>query len=170
MPTNKITEQNLLQAIVNAPFSDKVQAAKLGLGIVVLLMVNKKDKMIDRVALSETEQADGAVKVSVKPFKKIRVPINTPTNIVAKAIATGEHQMTDDWRYLFNPALTAKEARLNQASAGIGCSCVYPLEARDGGALIFSYFLSPHDITDKHHKFMKKYSENVSLQLKAVSA
>jgi len=134
-------DKSLFQAIVNAPFSDPLLAAKLFLGIVVFLLVNKKDGTIDRVALSQTELAEYTKKMSVKRFEDIRIPLDDPKNILAKAIRTGKPQETTDWQYLFTPELTAEEARLNQAGGGIAYSAVYPLVgARDGGAMIFSWF------------------------------
>jgi len=159
------TEQELFNAIVDVPFEDKVSAALLGLGIIVFLQVNKKDKMIDRIALSSTQPAEGAVRVSAKPFDEIRIPLDYVTNSIAQAIKTGDYQKTADWQTLFTPALDPKEARFNQAGAGIGCSVVYPLKARDGGALIFSYFLLPDDIGSEQHLFMKTYSQLVDNKL-----
>lgn len=156
----------LLETIVNAPFCDKAQTTSLGLGIVVLLLVDKTTRTIDRIALSRTEHADGAVSFSAKPFKEIKIPLDYDKNIISKAIATGEYQMTDDWQYMFIPALTPQEARFNQAGAGIGCSVVYPLSGvRDGGGMIFSYYEPLECINSSHHDFMKAYVELVAESL-----
>lgn len=153
----------LLDVIVNAPFYDKAQTTRLGLGIVVLLLVNKTTQTIDRIALSRTEHADGAVNFSAKPFKEIKIPLDYGKNIIAKAVATGKHQVTDDWQYMFIPALTPQEARFNQAGAGIGCSVVYPLnDVKDGGGMIFSYYEPLESINSSHHDFMKAYAELVA--------
>src|SRR5207253_8708356 len=68
-----------------------------------------------------TPAADGAVKMSEKPFADIKIPLAHKRNIIAKAIASGEPQMTADWELLFVPALSAQAARYNQAGAGIEC-------------------------------------------------
>ena len=132
----------------------------------MLLLVNKKTGTIDRIALSQTELAKGTTDVSVKRFEDIKIPVGYDANIIAKAIKTGEPQDTGDWQYLFTPALSPDEARLNQASGGIGYSAVYPIHARDGGALIFSYYQYPQDITSSHHEFMKMYSQLATEALK----
>lgn len=153
----------LFKTIVNLPFTYKVQAAYLFLGIVVLLLVNKKNGTIDRIALSETELAKNTTDVSVKRFEAIRIPLGYTKNVIAKAVATGKPQGTSDWQYLFTPELTPEEARLNQASGGIGFSAVYPLVgARDGGAMIFSYFQSREEQGKAHREFMEKYSRLVA--------
>lgn len=152
-------DQELFSAIVNAPFYDQKTATVMSLGITVLLLVNNKTGTIDRIALSDTEPAKGAVNMSVKPFKSIKIPIDYPENAIAMAIKTNKPQVVSDWQYLFIPDLTPQEARFNQAGAGIGCSVVYPLiGARDGGAMIFSYYQLPAKIGARHHDFMRKYS------------
>jgi len=157
------TMEHLLDAIVNAPFHELRRSMHLDLGIVVLLMVNAKDKTIDRIALSNTPAADGAVKMSEKPFGDIKIPLAHKRNIIARAIATGEHQVTADWELLFVPALSAQAARFNQAGAGIECSQVYPLKnAGEGGALIFSFFQPARNIGPEHVAFMEAYSGMVA--------
>lgn len=155
----------LYKRIVNAPFTTKIDATMLDLGIVVFLLVNKKTGNIDRVALSDTNPAKGAVNISDKPFKEIKIPASYTQNIIAKAIATHKTQATSDWKYLFIPDLSPASARFNQAAAGIDCSYVYPLQARDGGALIFSFYQQMPDIGDRHKAFMTQYSKLVNSYL-----
>lgn len=161
-------DPQLFRAIVNAPFHDRRRSTLMGLGIVVLLLVDREKKVIRRVALSDTEPAQGAVDYSVKPFKDIVIPLGFTRNFIAAAIKSGQYQQTSDWQYLFAPDLSADEARLNQAGAGIGCSFVYPLkDARDGGALIFSYYLMLDKIQHQHRDFMYRYAKLVSAALGA---
>jgi hypothetical protein len=151
-------DEELFEALVNAPFSDKLQTTTLDLGIVVLLLANKKTKTIDRVALSKTEHADWALRMTPIPFHDIKIPIGYKTNTIAVAIKTGVPQRTNDWKFLFVPALEPEAARFNQAGAGIACSFVYPFTSRDGGTLIFSYYQPFDHISDRHYAFMEKYS------------
>ncbi len=153
------TDAEVFEAIVNAPFHDKVRTTRLDLGIIVLLQVNERDQTIDRIALSDTEPAAGAVKMSEKPFKEIRIPLHYPGNMIAKAIDTGEAQRITDWKFLFVPGLSPGAARFNQAGAGIEFSCVLPLKARSGGALIFSFFQDSKNIGPRHEDFMQTYSK-----------
>lgn len=152
-------DDELFRAAVNAPFIvNRPETAFLFLGIVVLLLVNKKDGTIDRIALSETELAKNTTDVSYKRFEEIKIPVDYTDNILAKAIKTNAPQDTTDWSVMFAPALTAEQARLNQASGGIAYSAVYPLQARDGGAMIFSYFQYLHGIGEAQREFMERYS------------
>jgi hypothetical protein len=158
------TDAELTHAIVNAPMEHfKVEAAFLFLGIIVLLTVNKKTGTIDRIALSDTALAEATQKVSVKRFEDIKIPLDYQKNIIANAIQTNEPQDTTDWRFLFEPALTKEEARINQANAGIAYSAVYPLkDVGDGAAMIFSYFQYPENIGDSQKQFMEKYTKLVA--------
>jgi hypothetical protein len=160
-------DKELFRLIVNAPFKDRAKAAVLGLGIAVLLLVDSKDKTINRIALSDTELAKGTINISVKPFRGIKIPLNYKGNSIAQAIRSGQYQQTSDWQYLFAPVLTPEEARLNQAGGGIACSFVYPLiGARSGGAIIFSYFITLDKIGLEHHNFMARYAKLASAALK----
>lgn len=157
------SDEELYRAIVNTPFTDyKVQTTLMFLGIVVLLQVNPKTGNIDRVALSNTELAKNTTDVSYVPFEQIKIPADDQENIIAKAIQTSKPQDTTDWKFLFTPALSAEQARLNQASGGIAYSAVYPLSARHGGAMIFSYFQYQHNVGEVQHSFMKQYAQLVS--------
>lgn len=155
------TDKRLYDAIVNAPFQDKLKMTMLDLGIIVLLIVNKKTGVIDRVALSDTEPAKGAVQISEKPFNDIKIPMDYSGNIISRAVKFNRPYETADWRYLFAPALSPESARFNQAGAGIGCSVVYPLkEARkNGGAMIFSFYAPLPSIGPRHKSFMEIYSK-----------
>jgi hypothetical protein len=156
----------LFRVIVNAPFDQKLEAAFMFLGILVLLLVNKETGTIDRIVMSDNEMTDNINKVSVVPFKKITIPFGDKDNIIARALATGIPQDTADWRFIYSPVLNPVQARINQASSGISYSAVYPLEVRDGGALIFSYYLYGGHVGNKQLEFMKKYTKLVTSVLK----
>lgn len=156
---------NLFETIVNLPFKNKILTTSIDLGIMVLLQIDPKTKTIDRVALSDTEQAKSAVKVSAKQFHEIKIPMSEKSNIIATAIRQKEYKLTEDWAPMFNPVLTPKQARLNQENAGIECSLVYPLLSCHGGALIFSFYQPQSYITDEHLEFIANYADLVEKAL-----
>lgn len=160
------SDRELFDLIVNAPFLQyNVQITFLFLGIIVLLLVNKETGMIDRVALSNTDIARKTTEVSVVPFKEIKIDLKEKDNIIAQSIRTGQMRFTTDWKSLFVPSLNASQARINQASAGISYSAVYPIDAREGGALIFSYYQYVDMIGEAQEDFMEKYSKFVENSL-----
>jgi hypothetical protein len=164
------SDKKLFETIVNAPFHDRRETTFLGLGILVFMIVNERTGMIDRIALSETEFAAGAVEHSAKPFKEIKIPVDNKDNIIAKAIRENKPQLSADWSLFFVPALAPKDARFNQAGAGIGCSIVYPLQGGEiKGAITYSFYLYPDDIEVKQQSFMRDYSNMVSDELKKLS-
>lgn len=160
-------DKDLFQRIVDAPFDRcKVQTTFLFLGIIVLLLVNKETGMIERIALSGTDLAKRTLKVTAMPFKENKISLDDSENVIAAAIRSGEMKDTTDWKFLFVPATDARQARASQTNAGITYSAVYPLDARDGGALIFSYFQYRELVGDLQHDFMKKYANFVTDRLK----
>ena len=158
----------LYRQVVDAPFTMKVEMALMFLGIVVLLLVDKKSGVINRVALSQTDLAEGTKKMSSIPFEDIKIPVDQPENVIAITIKSGKPHVTTDWKYLFTPALSAEHARLNQAGGGIAYSCVYPLTVNDGGALIFSYFQFEGKFKPEQRQFMRAYTDMVDTRLKMV--
>ncbi len=166
----------LYKAIVNIPFDNRVQSTNLGLGIVVLLLSNPKNNTLDRIALSDTDLAAGAIKMSAKPFHEIKIPLDQKSNILIQAIQSRHFTKTTDWATMFTPVLTAQEARFNQAGAGIDCSVVYPLLVQGSndssaiGAMIYSYFEPLSHISKAHHEFMKSYTTIVATFLANASS
>lgn len=156
-------QSSLATAIVNQPFVHKADMVLMGIGIIVLLIKSSRDGQIHRVALSNTELGEATKKISIKKFEDIKIPADHQVNVIARVIATNSPQMTSDWRYLFTPALSPEQARLNQAAGGIACSHVYPVHcASDKGALIFSFYKEPDAIDTAAIEFMRGYSEMVS--------
>lgn len=162
---NYRSESDLNNRIVNSPFYDILLATNIDLGIIVLLKINPETETIDRMALSETELAEKAVKVSSKQFSDIKIPISYHQNLISSVIKSKKYKMTEDWASLFSPALTPNQARLNQTNAGIECSIVHPLSEGDGGALIFSFYQTQASINSEHIDFVTRYSKIVDKAL-----
>jgi hypothetical protein len=156
------TDTQLYEAIVNAPFHNKRTTTMLGLGFLSFVLVNKKTRSIDRISISKTDMAKGALDITVRPFRDLKVPIGYKGNAVAEAIRSGRYQQTNDWDYLLTPSLKPEEARLNQAAAGIASSYVYPLSGTRSGAIIFQYFITLDKIENTHREFMFRYTKLVS--------
>src|SRR5437868_15468801 len=99
-------DDELFEAIANAPFHDKLRTTMLGLGFISFTMVNKRNRTVDRTSYSKTDTAQGAIDITVKPYKELVVPLDYKGNIVAEAIRSGRYQQTIDWNYLLEPVLT----------------------------------------------------------------
>jgi hypothetical protein len=142
---------DLYKIIVNAPFSDIKLTTTLGLGVLTLVLVNKTDRTIDRISMSDTDMAQGARDITVKPFNDLIIPYNYRGNIVSEAIRSGRSRQTSDWHYLLTPVLKPEDSRMNQA-----------------GAVIFHYFITMDKIGNDHTNFMFRYIKTVSQALKEV--
>ncbi len=162
--------KKLYQTIVDTPFNDRLLSTSIDLGIIVLLLTNKKNHTVDRVALSDTELAKGAVSVSAKPFHEIRIPLRAKDNCIAQAVKTMKYQLVDDWQYLFTPILTPEQARRNQAGASVECSLIWPLKSGDGGALIFSFYQPIAYVSSDHLAFAERYAALVDKHLTRIGA
>jgi len=163
---NSKSADDLYEQIVNAPFSDPRRTTMLGLGVLTLCLQNKKARTIDRIAMSNTDMAQGARDITVKPFNDLIVPMDYKGNIVVEAIRSGHYQQTSDWHYLLTPVLKPEDSRMNQAGAAIASSFVYPLVGTDPkGAIIFHYFITMDRISNEHHNFMFRYIKLVSHEL-----
>lgn len=157
---------DLTRVIVDAPFMYKSDMVLMGIGIVVLLIGNRKDKTLHRVSICNTDLANQTLTISLKKFEDIRIPFSCKENILIQAIDSHEPKMTNDWKYLFIPELSPEQARLNQAGGGIACSFAYPLYfGDDTGAMIFSYFKEPLEIGADERSFMREYAAIVSKRL-----
>lgn len=163
------SSKDIYRTIVNSPFKFDLLTTSIDLGIVVLLLVDPKENVLKRVALSDTELAKGAVRVSAVPFHEIKIPMTTKDNALVQAIKTKEHQLVSDWQFLFTPALSPEQSRLNQRGASIECSLVWPLEIKDGGAMIFSFYQPITNILEDHLSFAKSYAQLVSEKLNKLS-
>lgn len=158
-------DEQLFDAIVNAAFINKRLTTVFGLGFITFLLYNKKTGDIDRIKKSNNELAILGGQISVKPFEVIKVPLSYQKNIIASAIKSGSYKQTSDWANILSPDLTDEESRLNQAKSGIACSFVFPFNGRDGGALIFHFYVAVHVITTEHRNFMHRYTKLVGLAL-----
>ena len=151
-------DKELFYQIVNAPFKYQVEMAFLFLGIIAFLLIDEKTGIIQRLALSETDLADDVAKVSKLPFKDIVIKITDSENLIVKAIKSGKCQGTSDWQELLRPAFSPEQARINQAGGGIAYTAVYPLQARNKGALTFNYFQYENEIGEQQNNFMERYA------------
>lgn len=160
------SDEDLYDKIVNGPFQTLIQA-ELGLGTVVLLLDNEKSGYIERVALSSTPSADGAMSASAKPFNDIKIPRDHQQSAHVQALHTKKPVVLSDWHDMFTPALTAEQAKDNQTAAGIATSVVQPFygAAAQNGTIIFSLFGDSSELTDSHREFFEWYSSLVSTRL-----
>jgi hypothetical protein len=154
------------QLVVNAPFTARAEMAFLFLGIIMLLFVDEKRQALQAKAVAQTEFSDNIDQMAVMPVDAIFIPLNAKSNLLVKAIKSGEPEGTTDWSTLLHPVLDAEKARFTQASGGIAYTAVYPLHDAKG-ALVYSFFRRQAGDMAGQDDFMQRYTELVDKSLAA---
>jgi hypothetical protein len=153
----------LYQAVVDAPFEQKLAAAYLFLGFMVLFMVPPGKKVIKLGAASDNEY----YKMSVSGYSfdptKFQLPLTkNSTNDIVQTAITGKPRETTDWRTLRRKWADPEQTSLNQANSGIAYSILYPVDAGNGGVLMFCYYQYVGGAGPAQTKFMGEYTALVS--------
>jgi hypothetical protein len=149
------TAHALFEMVVLAPFHQKIVSAYLGLGVVILLLVDEPHDTINSVAVSKTDAAKDTA---------VHLPLGHHRNAIVKAVVERAPQQITDWSLAFAPELTTQEARMNQAETGTECSVIFPIirNNRVRGALLFGYLEPPEQIGTNQYDFMTRYSQLVA--------
>lgn len=137
----------------------------LGYRIIVLTLLNKKKGVLERVALSQTDEAFQALKASAVPFHEIKIPLRANDNLLIKTLKAKKNHITHNWPEIFSPVLTSEQALTNQKAAGIKTSLLFPITVRDEaiGVIIFSMVKSEKDVTQEEKKLIQGFCEIVGL-------
>ncbi len=107
---------------------------------VEVMLVNKQEQKLVRLAISRTgsiKKAESAVK---RPLLDMKIPLSNTSNIAVRAIFQRKMNMTKNLLEILTPHFTEEEAKKIQAIIGSTSSFVYPLIARTDaiGAMIIS--------------------------------
>ena len=137
----------------------------LGYKIIVLTLVDEKNDVLKRIALSQTREAKKAQEVSAVPFHQIDIPMSASDNLLIKTIKSGRPGSTKDWKNLFSPILSADQARNNQNAAEITSSMVYPIRLREEniGAVIFSMTKEETEVTEEEKDLLRGFCDIIGL-------
>ena len=107
---------------------------------VVILLLNKHEKVLVRIALSKKEAIRKAEHELNVKFVGLKTPLSELNNIVVKAVNQRRMQMTHNLFDVLTPHFREEEAKKIQSIVGNTSSYVYPLIARGDvlGAMIIS--------------------------------
>lgn len=138
---------------------------KLGYRIVVLALVNKEKGLLERIAISQTEEAKKALQITPVPFREINIPISAEQNICIKALKENKPYVTHDWIDILCPPYTPEDAQKVQAVIGIKTSMVYPVTYRNNseGILIFSMVKNESEVSDQERDLIQSFTDVVGL-------
>jgi len=131
--------EDVVQKTVDSVFSE-LGFLKLGYKIIVLSLVDEKEKVLRRIAVSQTEEAKKAVSELPMPFKEIAIPLSADDNICIQVLKNNEPKTTHRWSDVLSPPLSPQVVNSIQDKVGIKTSIVYPVNVKGKtiGVMIFS--------------------------------
>ena len=132
---SEVTElQQIAQQVVNTIVNE------LAFRSVIILLLEKEENMLVRLAVSQTEAIIKAEEQLNQTLFGIKTPLTEPSNLVVKAVNTRHMQLTRGLNNILTPHFTSEQTRIAEEIIGITSSFIYPLIVRDEviGAMIIS--------------------------------
>lgn len=156
--------ENVAEKVVN-DILDELGYLQLGYRIIVLALVNKSSGYLERIAISETEEAKKALKLSPVPFKEIRIPLDETDNLSIRSLNDKSSYKTRNMFDILKPIYTSEQAAVIQKGIGIKASLVFPLIFRNEsiGILIFSMNKDYEEVTEEENDLIKGFVDLVGL-------
>jgi len=156
----------VIDKVVNAMLFD-LGFVELGYKVIVLTLYDEKSKVLKRIALSQTEQAERALKASSVPFREIDIPISASDNFLIRTLKTKKPMVTHYWPDIFRPILSDEDALKNQTAAGIKTSMLFPITVRNQaiGVMIFSMIKSEKEVTEGEKGLIQGFADIVGLSI-----
>ncbi len=115
-------------------------AEELSFKLVAILLLDKKNNSVRRLAVSQTDAITQAeIRLNQKLFGEA-VPLAEESNLIVKAIKTRFMQLTHGLSNTLIPHFSNEQSKTAQGIIGINVSFVYPLIVRDEviGAMVIS--------------------------------
>jgi len=156
--------REVVQKVVDSIFTE-LGYLDLGYKVVVLALVDEKNGTLNRVALSQTEEAKKTRQVSEMEFSDIKIPLSSRKNLCIRALKQNKIQITHYFPDILTPPISVENALESQKNAGIKASMVYPLESRGEviGVMIFSMDKTEKHVTPQEWSLLRYFTEMVSL-------
>lgn len=117
-----------------------IVVSELGFKSVAILLLDKRDNCLKRLAVSQTEAIAAAeAKLNLKLFGE-KIPLSDEENLIARAVKTQRMQLTHGLNNTLIPHFSDEQSRIAQDIIGINASFVYPLIVREDviGAMVIS--------------------------------
>ncbi|MFC1727017.1 ATP-binding protein [Patescibacteria group bacterium] len=161
--------EDLAEKVVNVILTE-LDYLKLGYSIIVLTLVNKKGKSIERVSISKTKAAQKALESTPIPFEKIKVPLTASQNLLVKAIKNQKIYFTHDLSDVLYPEASREIWREIQKACEIKTSMIIPIISKkiSLGAMIFSISKNITDISKYEKEVLTGFTNAVGLAIEHV--
>ena len=138
---------------------------KLGYRIIVLGLINEPKQVMERISISQTEEAVKAVSGLPFPFSQADIPLSAKENYCVKVTEIKSPLVTHYWPDILSPPLTEQEAVMLQKQVGIKTSMVYPLivQNKSIGMMIFSMVKHEKDVSNQEKDLLLRFTDIVGL-------
>jgi len=156
----------VVQKIVNSILTE-LGYLKLGYRIIVLTLLDEKKENLERISISQTEEARTALRESQIPFHKIRIPVTATENASIKALMGKKAIITHSLSDILCPPLNPDHVVAVQRRLGIKTSIIYPIIFRETpiGVLIFSLIKDEDEISNEEKDLTKGFTDIVGLAI-----
>ncbi|MEM5810983.1 MAG: histidine kinase dimerization/phospho-acceptor domain-containing protein, partial [Candidatus Aenigmatarchaeota archaeon] len=136
----KTTNMKVLTDKVVNVMLEELNYLDLGYRIIVLSLVNREKKVLERTSISKTEFARLALSNSPVRFRDLVFSLNQTNNLSIKALKDRKPYITNNLHDMLFPAVDKKVVHFVQRKLGILSSIVFPIYSKDLplGTLIFS--------------------------------
>lgn len=131
--------EEVTQKVVNIILT-QLGYLNFGYQVIVLSLLDNKNNILKRIAISKTEAANKFLQASPIPFKDIIIPLDATGNILVKAIQKKSMHWSTEVADVLYPALPKEWVSKFQKELGIKTTLAFPVLAKDKvlGAMIFS--------------------------------
>ncbi|MEK7517043.1 MAG: GAF domain-containing sensor histidine kinase [Patescibacteria group bacterium] len=132
---SKVTDiQQIAQQVANTI------ADELGFKLVAILLLDKKDNGLIKLAVSQTDPImQTEIKLNQALFG-VKIPLIDDNNLIVRAIGSQRMQLTHGLNDILTPHFTEEQSKIAQELIGITASFIYPLIVRGEiiGAMVVS--------------------------------
>lgn len=123
-------------------------AFELGFENGVLALIDRKEGVLKRIAMSNTPHGIKAKESLSFPYEELKIPLSASENVSIQAITTGQVKVTHDLYDVFMPVLTRELSNKLQQTVGVTTSMNYPIRAKGVviGVMIVSIAREPDQL------------------------
>lgn len=138
-----------------------------GYEVIVLTLLDEKEKTLKRIAISNTESAAKFLSATPIPFNDIVIPLWAQQNLSVRAINEKKRFVAENVSEVLVPAIDREWVDDFQKTLGIKTSIVYPIIAKEKvlGTLIFSLSKSESEIKEEEWSILESFVGAVGIAL-----
>jgi signal transduction histidine kinase len=140
----------------------------LGYQTGVLALVDEKEGVLKRVAISETSGGVAALQFLEVPFSKITIKLSEKENFCIKALKQNKPMYTTKLYDVLRPVISLENSNKVQEMMGTQTTLVFPIYSKENkpyGTFLVSMNKKYEDITEYEHQTLKSFIDSVRIAL-----